>query len=124
MWSPSGDIIHPDGTIERGSELITINRRQLFARRDTGRREHPLVLTRIRCLSDDIAVADGKWELRGVLDTSGKPLPTMEGQVTLVLKRTGGMADRGVSLHASSPGGRADRADAGAQAPRRAPDLK
>ena len=49
-----------------------------------------MTLTRIRCLSHDIAIADGKWELRGVLDSSGKPLPTMEGLVTMVLKRTGG----------------------------------
>jgi hypothetical protein len=49
---------------------------------------HPLVLTMVRCLSTDIAVADGKWELRGVLDTIGIPLPMMEGQVTLVLKRS------------------------------------
>ena len=44
----------------------------------------------IRCLSTDIAIADGKWELRGVLDASGIPMPVMEGQVTLVLKRTDG----------------------------------
>jgi creatinine amidohydrolase len=89
MWSRDGDIIHPDGAIERGSQLITINRMQLFARREYRSSRHPLVLTRIRCLSEDIAVADGKWELRGVLDTSGKPLPMMDGQVTLVLKRSG-----------------------------------
>ncbi len=89
MWSRSGDIIHPDGAIERGSEIITINRMRLFARREYRSSRHPLVLTRIRCLSEDIAVTDGKWELRGVLDASGKPLPLMEGQVTLVLKRSG-----------------------------------
>ena len=88
MWSRDGDIIHPDGAIERGSQMITINRMQLFARREYRSSRHPLVLTRIRCLSQDIAVGDGKWELRGVLDTSGKPLPMMEGQVTLVLKRS------------------------------------
>jgi creatinine amidohydrolase len=90
LWSGRGDIVHPDGAIERGSEIITINRRQLFARREYRSSQHPLNLTRIRCLSNDIAVADGKWELRGVLDASGKPLPTMEGQVTLVVKRVGG----------------------------------
>ena len=90
MWSRSGDIIHPDGAIERGAPLITINRMQLFARREYRNTRHPLVLNMIRCLSEDIAVADGKWELRGVLDSSGKPLPVMEGQVTLVLKRTSG----------------------------------
>jgi creatinine amidohydrolase len=89
LWSKGGDIVHPDGAIERGSQLITINRMRLFERREYRSSRHPLVLNRIRCLSSDIAVVDGKWELRGVLDTSGRPLPMMEGQVTLVLKRTG-----------------------------------
>jgi creatinine amidohydrolase len=90
LWSAGGDIVHPDGAIERGSQLITINRMQLFARREYRSSRHPLTLSRIRCLSGDIAIADGKWELRGVLDSTGKPLPTMEGQVTLVLRRTEG----------------------------------
>lgn len=90
LWSAGGDIVHPDGTIERGSQLITINRMQLFTRREYRSSRHPLTLSRIRCLSDEVAIADGKWELRGVLDSTGRPLPTMEGQVTIVLKRTGG----------------------------------
>ena len=32
----------------------------------------------------------GKWELRGVSDAGGKLLPSFEGQLTLVMKRTGG----------------------------------
>ncbi len=90
LWSTGGDIVHPDGAIERGAQVITINRMRLFARREYRSSRHPLALTRIRCLSADIAIADGKWELRGVLDSSGKPLPTMEGLVTIVLKRSGG----------------------------------
>ena len=90
MWSKGGDIVHPDGAIERGAQLIAINRIQLFARREYRFSRHPIDLTMVRCLSSDIAVADGKWELRGVLDSSGKSLPMMEGQVTLVLKRTSG----------------------------------
>jgi creatinine amidohydrolase len=87
LWTRNGDMIHPDGTIERGSQIITINRMQLFSRREYRFSRHPLTLTMIRCLANDIAVADGKWELRGVLDSSGKTLPLMEGQATLVLKR-------------------------------------
>ena len=88
MWSTGGNLVHPDGVIERGAQSIAINRAQLFARREYRSTRHPLILAMIRCLSTDIAVADGKWELRGVLDTRGTPLPTMEGQVTLVLKRS------------------------------------
>jgi ketosteroid isomerase-like protein len=87
LWTRNGDMVHPDGTIERGSQIITINRMQLFNRREYRLSRHPLTLTMVRCLANDIAVADGKWELQGVLDSSGKTLPVMEGQATLVLKR-------------------------------------
>ena len=90
MWSAGGNLVHPDGVIEHGAQSIAINRAQLFARREYRSTRHPLVLAMIRCLSTDIAIADGKWELRGALDGSGVPLPMMEGQVTLVLKRTDG----------------------------------
>jgi creatinine amidohydrolase len=90
LWSRSGDIVHGDGTVERGREIITQNRFALFGRREYRGSRHPLVLNMIRCLSPDIAVADGKWELRGVVDKDGRPMPTMSGLVTLVAKRGGG----------------------------------
>jgi creatinine amidohydrolase len=90
LWSRGGDMVHPDGTVERGSQMITINRTLLFQRREYRNTRHPLQLNAVRCLSTDIAVADGKWELRGVLDTTGKPHPIMEGLATLVLKRADG----------------------------------
>ena len=83
-------MVHPDGTVERGSQMITINRTLLFQRREYRNTRHPLQLNAVRCLSTDIAVADGKWELRGVLDATGKPQPIMEGLATLVLKRADG----------------------------------
>ena len=43
----------------------------------------------VRCISADVAVADGKWELREVLDNTGKLLPTMQGPVTVVTSRLG-----------------------------------
>jgi len=44
----------------------------------------------VRCVNEDVAVADGKWQLLGVRDETGKPLPNMEGQVSLVVGRSGG----------------------------------
>ena len=88
LWSPSGDIVHTDGSVERGPESIMQNRTALFGRREYRGSRHSLLLTMVRCLSRDIAVADGRWDLRGVLDAKGAPLPAMEGQVTIVLKRT------------------------------------
>jgi len=89
LWARSGDIVHGDATVERGREIITQNRFALFGRREYRGSRHPLVLNRIRCLSTDIAVADGTWELRGVVDKDGRPVPTMSGLVTLVVKRAG-----------------------------------
>jgi creatinine amidohydrolase len=89
LWAQTGDLFHTDGTIERGPAMIAQNRAILFASREYRSTRHSLLLTMIRCLSADIAVADGKWDLRGVLDASGKPLPPLEGQATLVVKRTG-----------------------------------
>jgi creatinine amidohydrolase len=88
LWAENGDIVHADGSIERGPVTITQNRAALFARREYRNSRHPMVLTRIRCLTADIAVADGKWDLRGVVDAAGKPMPIVEGQVSLVVKRS------------------------------------
>jgi creatinine amidohydrolase len=88
LWTPMGDIVHTDGTVERGQETIMQNRAALFVRREYRGSRHSLLMTMIRCLSRDIAVADGRWDLRGVLDAKGGPLPIMEGQATLVVRRT------------------------------------
>jgi creatinine amidohydrolase len=89
LWTPSGDIVHTDGAVERGPDLIMQNRASLFARREYRGSRHSLLLTMVRCLTRDLAVADGQWDLRGVLDAKGGPLPIMEGQVTLVVRRAG-----------------------------------
>lgn len=87
LWSVDGDIVHPDGLIERGRETIRANRAALFMRQEYRNSKHPLVFGNLRCMTPDTAVVDGKWELRGVSDTNGKPLPTYEGQMTLVMAR-------------------------------------
>jgi creatinine amidohydrolase len=90
LWSADGDMVHPDGLIERTRQTIITNRRELFTRREYRGSKHPLSLTMIRCAHADVAVADGKWELRDMSDTNGKPLPPFEGQATLVVTRAGG----------------------------------
>lgn len=90
LWSLEGDMVHPDGLTERGRETIRSNRAALFIRREYRGSKHPLTIGNIRCLTADTAVADGKWELRGVTDTAGKLLPTFEGLLTLVMSRASG----------------------------------
>ncbi len=88
LWSVDGDIVHPDGLTERGRETIRANRAALFIRQEYRSSKHPLTFGNVRCINADTAVVDGKWELRGVLDASGKPLPTFDGLLTLVMGRS------------------------------------
>jgi hypothetical protein len=48
------------------------------------------MLGMVRCLAPTVAVADGRWELRGLTTTGGAPVPILEGMCTLVVRRTGG----------------------------------
>jgi creatinine amidohydrolase len=89
LWSDEGDILHPDGMSERTPAVIRRNRAQLFVRSEYKFSRHPLQVGHIRCLSNDVAVADGKWELRGVTNGTGQPVPAMTGLFTMVLKRQG-----------------------------------
>jgi creatinine amidohydrolase len=89
LWSDAGNIIHADGTVERGARIITQNRIQLFARPEYRGSRHPVNLTLVRCLTEDVAIADGKWELRGIRDADGRPAPPLQGQVTIVARRSG-----------------------------------
>ncbi len=91
MFAEEGDMRHPDGTIERGREVIRDDRRELFTRREYRGSTHPLTLNDIRCVGPDVALADGKWELRGVGgDRSASARRPFAGLCTLVLRRSGG----------------------------------
>lgn len=87
LWSVDGDMVHPDGLTERGRETIRANRAALFIRQEYRASKHPVTLGNVRCVTADVAVVDGKWELRGVTDANGKSLPTFEGLLTLVMGR-------------------------------------
>jgi creatinine amidohydrolase len=96
MFTANGDIRHPDGSIERGREIIRANRAQLFTRRDYDGSKHPVDLNDIRCLSGDVAIADGKWELRLRDDPQSMPgrglgtVKTNAGWCTLIVMKAEG----------------------------------
>jgi uncharacterized protein (TIGR02246 family) len=96
LFTPNGDIRHPDGSTERGQEIIRANRAQLFTRREYRNSRHPLQLNDVRCLGNDFALADGKWELRlqeQPQTTPGRGLGVAlsnQGWCTLVLQRREG----------------------------------
>jgi creatinine amidohydrolase/Fe(II)-dependent formamide hydrolase-like protein len=85
MFSADGDMRHPDGTIERTADVIRMNRQELFKQKDYRGSVHPVQLNDIRCITPNVAIADGKWELR--MPTSSKPYG---GWCTLVLHGGGG----------------------------------
>jgi creatinine amidohydrolase len=87
LWAADGDIVHPDGMTERSPHVIRQNRAHLFAQKGYAGSRHPLTLNNIRCPRRDFAVADGKWELRGVTDGKGQRVRTVEGLVTVVARR-------------------------------------
>jgi creatinine amidohydrolase len=90
LWAGGGDVAHPDGYVERGPMVIRQNRAALFAQRTHRNTRHPLTIGNVRCLDNDTAVADGKWELRGVTSLSGERMPISQGLCTIVVKRTEG----------------------------------
>ena len=68
LWSEKGNIVHPDGAAEHGRQTIQQNRHEQFMRKEYRDSRLNLRIGLIRCLAADIAVVDGKWELRGVVD--------------------------------------------------------
>lgn len=90
IWSQEGDIIHPDGASERGRQTIQQNRTEQFMRREFSGSKHILSIGNVRCLTADVAVVDGKWELRGVRDGTGNPRPRGEGLISIAVKRSTG----------------------------------
>lgn len=97
LFSENGDMRHPDGTIERGQNVIRDNRRELFNKREYRGSVHPVSLNDIRCVAGGVAIADGKWELR-LEDSPGTALSGRglgpgkrhAGWCTLVLTGAGG----------------------------------
>ena len=88
LWTVNGDIVHPDASVERTPVIITQNRAELFKRREYRATRHPMQVGPIRCIADGLAVADGKWELRGITDANGKFLPSLRGLFTMVVERS------------------------------------
>jgi len=90
FWADSGDMAHPDGLVETTAQVIRENRAYLFQQREFRGSKHFLTIGQVRCITSDVAIADAKWELRGVTDGRGNLTPPAEGLCTLVLRRAGG----------------------------------
>ena len=89
FWAEGGDMAHPDGLVETTAQVIRENRAYLFQQREFRGSKHFLTIGQVRCITSDVAIADAKWELRGVTDGRGNLTPPAEGLCTLVLRRAG-----------------------------------
>ena len=86
LWSSEGDLVHGDGTIEKGAKTITLNRAAQFKMPEYRHARHSIMIGTIRCLTTRIAIVDGRWDLQDVADPSGKTLPRADGFFTMVLR--------------------------------------
>ena len=86
LWADEGDLIHGDGTIEKGRQTIIQNRTEQFKQREYRHARHYIIMGTIRCLTTSIAVVDGRWDLQDVTDANGKALPRVDGFFTMVLR--------------------------------------
>ena len=91
FWSAGGDMAHPDGLVESNAKIIGENRAYLFRQPEYRHSRHYLSFGTIRCITPDVAIADAKWELRGMTDAKGQPAPSAEGLCTVVLMRQRGL---------------------------------
>lgn len=89
LWAEQGDMVHPDGQIEKTRANIYLNRREQFRAPEYQAARYSLAFGIIRCINTTTAVVDARWTLRDVTDSSGNTLPTSDGAATLVLQRNG-----------------------------------
>lgn len=89
LWAEQGDLVHPDGSIEKTRPNIYLNRREQFRAPEYKSARYSLAFGIIRCINTTTAVVDARWTLRDVTDASGNTLPTSDGAATLVLQRNG-----------------------------------
>lgn len=87
LWQAEGDMVHPDGFIEGSAQVIRQNRSALFMRPEYKHSRHSLAIGQIRCITGEVAIADAKWDLRGLTDAKGQTVPPVDGLCTLVLKK-------------------------------------
>lgn len=112
LWTDDGDVVHPDGNVERGRSTIRQHRAELFARKEYRGSRHPLTVGAIQFRRPDVAVVDGSWELSGVRDGSGAEAAPVQGLYTMVVTHQEGGSRRGATPSAA-PGRAGPAAEVG-----------
>ncbi|MEO6027671.1 MAG: nuclear transport factor 2 family protein [Candidatus Binatia bacterium] len=89
MWGADGDHVEPDGRVAKGREAVAA----LFkAEHETVFKKTALTLTidSVWLITTDVALADGNYEIDGIVAPDGTAIPKRTGRLTSVLLREHG----------------------------------
>jgi uncharacterized protein (TIGR02246 family) len=87
LWAEKADHVEPDGHVVRGRAALEQELAARFARDLRGTRSVQTVEA-VRLVKPDVAVVDAAYEVTGVHDPAGKPLPPLKGRyVDIWIKR-------------------------------------
>ena len=89
MWIPEGDHLEPDGRGMRGQTSVAALFKEQHA---TVFKKTALALKidTVWLVTPDVALADGTYEIDGIVAPDGKPVPKREGHLTSILVRKDG----------------------------------
>ena len=86
VFAPDGDLIIPTGNVFSGREAIGAFYSSVFQNGYKGSRATG-VIERMRFITPDIAIADGRWTIAGAHDQDGKDAPTERGIFSVIVAR-------------------------------------
>ncbi len=89
MWGADGDHVEPDGRVAKGREAVAA----LFkAEHETVFKNTTLSLTidSVWLITTDVALADGNYDISGIVAPDGTAIPKRTGHLTSVLLREHG----------------------------------
>jgi uncharacterized protein (TIGR02246 family) len=90
IWTEDGDHGEPDGRTVHGraeiQKLFALEHGSVFKKSELN-----LVVERVRLVSDDVAVADGTYELFNATDPAGRAIGTRTGYFINILVKKGGV---------------------------------
>jgi len=84
MWALDGDHLEPDGHLAKGRAEVQalLNKQHATVFKDS---HLGLKIDSVWFITGDVALVDGSYEVSGIQDLEGHPIPTRRGHLTSVL---------------------------------------
>lgn len=84
MWALDGDHLEPDGRLAKGRAEVQalLNKQHATVFKDS---HLGLTIDSVWFITGDVALVDGSYEVSGIQDLEGHPIPTRRGHLTSVL---------------------------------------